>query len=134
MNKQQKFNNNCYIHFYWNQLDFRSLTNIIFLQSLQKFPKVGINLILQMRRVNTLKLSNQPSHAICESTPRLISKPVLLPLNCLSCKQHAYFLPLPTLLVSILGYIASAYSLFSTQISQESLGFAVVTNLTLKCP
>lgn len=69
-----------------------------------------------------------------ESSPRLILMPVLLPLNCLTCGQNVYCLPVPTTLVLILGYNARADSLFSTWISQERLGFAVVTILTLQCP
>ena len=66
--------------------------------------------------------------------PKIHFKPCAFATGCLSNEQNAYFLPLPTIFVLILGYVASAYSLFPTQISHGKVGFAVVTILTLKRP
>ena len=66
--------------------------------------------------------------------PKIHFKPCAFATGCLSNEQNAYFLPLPTIFVLILGYVASAYSFFPTQISHGRVGFAVVTILTLKRP
>lgn len=66
--------------------------------------------------------------------PKIDFKACSFTTNCLSWKLNAYFLPVPTILVLISGYIAFAHSLFSTWISQEMLELAVVTILTLKYP
>ena len=83
-------------------------------------------------RTPTMKVSSPNWQFV--NHPRLLPKPLLLPLTCLRSRQHVYLLPAPAAPVRSLGHVDCAYCLFSAWISQGSLGFAVGTTVTLKYP